>query len=145
MGRQAFEQLPEPLLSGIYAGDASKLSVQSTFPRLMDVERQYGGIIKGAIAQRKAARQRTGSPAPRYSPFVSLHCGLGELIDRLLAELEPSDIRREPALSAIEPETTGYRVTLSDGSNLFVDGVILATPAPATANLVEPLIPDLAI
>lgn len=144
MGRQAFEQLAEPLLSGIYAGDASKLSVQSTFPRLMDVERQYGGIIKGAIAQRKAARQRTGSPAPRYSPFVSLQGGLGELIDRLLVELEPSDIRRETALSAIEPENNGYRVTLSDGSNLFVDGVILATPAPATANLVEPLIPDLA-
>ncbi len=145
MGRQAFEQLAEPLLSGIYAGDAAKLSLQSTFPRLLDVEQQYGGIIKGAIAQRKAAKQRATSPtAPRYSPFVSLEGGLGELIARLVDELEPSDIRCNRALTSIAPDGNGYQVTLSDGTVLTVDGVILATPAPASADLVEHLIPPLA-
>lgn len=145
MGRQAFEQLAEPLLSGIYAGDAAKLSLQSTFPRLLDVEQQYGGIIKGAIAQRKAAKQRAASPtAPRYTPFVSLEGGLGELIDRLLEELAPSDIRRNTALTGIEPDGDGYKATLSDGSTIPVDGLILATPAPATADLVEQLIPAMA-
>lgn len=145
MGRQAFEQLAEPLLSGIYAGDAAKLSLQSTFPRLLDVEQQYGGIIKGAIAQRKAAKQRSTSPtAPRYSPFVSLEGGLGELIDRLVAELEPSDIRLDTALTSMEPAAEGYLATLSDGTSLTVNGVILATPAAASADLIEQLIPPLA-
>ncbi|MBA2452593.1 MAG: protoporphyrinogen oxidase, partial [Chloroflexia bacterium] len=81
MGRQAFENMAEPLLSGIYAGDASQLSLASTFPRLRDVELKHGGIIRGAIAQRKAQKAASSSsPTRKHTPFVSLENGMGEFI-----------------------------------------------------------------
>lgn len=145
MGRQAFENMAEPLLSGIYAGDASKLSLQSTFPRLRDVEREHGGIIKGAIAQRKAMQARAGGASPRkHTPFVSLAGGLGELIGALVAALESCDVRSGTALDHLEPAQNSYHVSLSDGSTLTVDGVLLSTSAPVTANLVEGISPSLA-
>jgi protoporphyrinogen/coproporphyrinogen III oxidase len=138
MGRQAFENMAEPLLSGIYAGDASKLSLTSTFPRLRDVEREHGSIIRGAIAQRKAMRARAYNQAARsYTPFVSLGNGLGELIGALVAALETCDLRQGTALTAISPVDRGYRAELSDGTVTTVDGVLLTTPAPVSASLLE--------
>ena len=138
MGRQAFENMAEPLLSGIYAGDAGKLSLQSTFPRLRDVEREHGGIIKGAIAQRKTMQARSGSqPQRKHSPFVSLTGGLGELIDALVAALEECDVRSATSLQSLEQSDSGYRAMLSDGTEIVVDGVLLATSAPISAGLVE--------
>lgn len=145
MGRQAFENMAEPLLSGIYAGDATKLSLASTFPRLRDVERQHGSIIRGAIAQRKAMSARSGSqPARKHTPFVSFQNGLSELIEGMVNALDACDLRLGSAVSSIEPVANGYRVALSDGSELAVDGVLLATPAPVSAGLVAELAPQLA-
>jgi protoporphyrinogen/coproporphyrinogen III oxidase len=138
MGRQAFENMAEPLLSGIYAGDASKLSLQSTFPRLRDVEREHGSIIRGAIAQRNAMQARGSNQTARpYTPFVSLGNGLGELIGALVAALDSCDLRNGTALTSISPANQRYRVELSDGTGMAVDGVLLTTSAPVSAGLVE--------
>ena len=138
MGRQAFENMAEPLLSGIYAGDASKLSLNSTFPRLRDVEREHGSIIRGAIAQRKAMWARGVNQTARpFTPFVSLGNGLGELIGALVAALESCDLRNETALTSISPVDQRYRVELSDGTGMTVDGLLLTTPAPVSAGLLE--------
>lgn len=133
VGCEAFEQLAEPLLSGIYAGDAQKLSLHATFPRLRDVERQHGGVIRGALAQRRAA---SGTPRQsQHTPFVSLAGGLGTLIDGLVATLERVELRGGVRLSAVEPHGAGYRLALADGSTLAVDGLVLATPANVSAEL----------
>jgi protoporphyrinogen/coproporphyrinogen III oxidase len=145
MGRQAFENMAEPLLSGIYAGDASTLSLQSTFPRLLDVEREHGSIIRGAIAQRKAMQARGSNQTARpYTPFVSLGNGLGELIGALVAALESCDLRHGTALASLSSKDNRYRAELSDGSEMTVDGVLLTTPAPASAQLLGHLSPSLA-
>lgn len=145
MGRQAFENMAEPLLSGIYAGDASKLSLQSTFPRLRDVEREHGGIIKGAIAQRKALKERgPGSVTRKHTPFVSLANGLGELIGALVAALESCDIRSGTALTDLQRTPSGFRAMLGDGTSLDVDGVLLTTSAPVSAALLADEAPNLA-
>lgn len=145
VGRQVFENMAEPLLSGIYAGDANRLSVQSTFPRLREVEKTHGGIIRGALAQRKAARSRPAGDAPRkHTPFVSLECGLGELIDGLRQALTGCDIHTETELVSLEALPDGYRATLSNGTQVELDGVLLATPAGISANLLDNDAPTLA-
>ncbi len=53
LGRAAYENLIEPLMSGIYAGDGDKLSLQATFPYLRDLENKHGGLVKGALAFRQ--------------------------------------------------------------------------------------------
>jgi protoporphyrinogen/coproporphyrinogen III oxidase len=144
MGRQAFENMAEPLLSGIYAGDATKLSLSSTFPRLRAVECQHGSIIRGAIAQRRAIKTNANSrPPSKHTPFVSLVGGMGELIGGLVATLEECDLRTGIAVEGIHRQEQGYRAELSDGSDLTVDGVLHTTSAPVTAAIVEADAPEL--
>src|SRR5262249_46128929 len=78
LGREALDQLAEPLMGGIYAGDVEALSMRATFPQLLELERRHGSLIRGAIAQRKALRDK-----PPVSTFFSLLGGMGELIDTL--------------------------------------------------------------
>ncbi|CAN5544384.1 protoporphyrinogen oxidase [soil metagenome] len=145
MGRQAFENMAEPLLSGIYAGDASQLSLASTFPRLRDVELKHGGIIRGAIAQRKAQKAAAStSPTRKHTPFVSLENGMGEFITALVNTLDGCDLWLETALQQLEQTPDGYRASLSDGSIVDVDGVLLSTPAPVSASILEASAPELA-
>jgi oxygen-dependent protoporphyrinogen oxidase len=75
-GEEAAEYLADPLLAGIHAGDADRLSVRALFPRLVEAERQSGSVIR-------AFRALQARPAPQGA-FVSLPGGTGELIDALL-------------------------------------------------------------
>lgn len=141
VGEQAFANLAEPLLSGIYAGDAERLGILSTFPRLRDVEARHGGLIRGALAIR---RQSESGHSRAHTPFVSFASGMGEIIERILAELEPSDVRSNAAVTAIRAEQGEYRVEINGQESLDADGVILATPAPVSAKLLVEIAPAMA-
>jgi len=144
LGNEAFERMAQPLLSGIYAGDAEQLSVFATFPRLRDAERRYGSLTRGMLAQRRQARQTTPA-GPRRSAFMSLQSGTGELIDTLVATLERVDLRTSTGASQIERLDDGrYAVTTSSGDRIDTDAVILAAPAYASAELMRPLDKSLA-
>jgi len=74
VGRQAFERMLEPLMAGIYAGDAEQMSVQATFPRFVELEQQYGSVIRGMMTARKVD---SSMPSGRKrTMFVSLKNGL---------------------------------------------------------------------
>ena len=83
LGQEAFDRLIEPLVAGIYAGDASELSVSATFPQFVDLEMRHGGLIKGALAQQQARRALQISNGPQRSLFVTLQGGLSDLVTRL--------------------------------------------------------------
>ena len=84
-GKQAFDRVLEPLMAGIYAGDAEQMSLKATFPRFLELEQQYGSIIRGmAAAKKKAPPPSSGA---RRTMFVSLKNGLGDLVEALAARL----------------------------------------------------------
>lgn len=68
-GQEAVERLADPLLSGIYGGDATQLSARTVLPRLVEMEAQYGSLTRGMLAAHKkmkaamAAKPRTGEAA----------------------------------------------------------------------------------
>lgn len=149
-GREAFERLIEPLMAGIYAGDAEQMSLQATFPRFAELERKYGSLIRGMLASRRAA-----ASAPRLGPartmFVSLRGGLGELVEALVRRLEQGgvDLRLGAGVQAIRvrsnrPGAWVYDVVLGDGRAVSADAVVLATPAYVSADLVRSLSPSAA-
>jgi protoporphyrinogen/coproporphyrinogen III oxidase len=129
-GREAYDWLIEPLLSGIYAGDGEQLSLAATFPILAQLERRSGSVLR-AMAQRK-------SPAPAGG-FVTLTGGLGELIDALAKRLPRDRIRLDAPVTAVERSGAAYRVRTADGSMIACDRAILALPAPAAARVIAPL------
>jgi oxygen-dependent protoporphyrinogen oxidase len=144
VGRQAFERMAEPLLSGIYAGDADRLSLLSTFPRLREMEQLYGSLVKAAIAQKRQAGQRPAAGGPRRTPFVSLSGGLGQLIDALEAQLERAQVLTGASVERLERSNGSYRLTTNAGARIDTDGVVLAAPAYAAAALLQPLDAELA-
>ncbi len=143
LGRDLFENLAEPLVSGIYSGDADQLSVLSTMPRLRQVEQEHGGIVRGAIAQRRAGAP-AGGQGPRLTPFVSLMGGMGQLVEAMGEALGESEIWLGVAAAGLSRAGDGYRLELAGGDTLAVDGVVLATPARVSADLLAPFAPELA-
>jgi len=141
LGREVYENVVEPLMSGIYAGDGEQLSLLATFPQLRQLERKYGSLIKGLLANQAAS----GEAGRNYPPFVSLRPGISELVTQLLARLTNIQIITGVGVKALTP-TTGerYAATLSDGQTISADALILTTPAFVTARLVEAIDPALA-
>ena len=72
-GREAYDALVEPLMTGIYGGDGDQLSLQATFPQLRALELEHGSVLRGLSAP----------PVSDRPPFVSLRGGMGALVDAL--------------------------------------------------------------
>ncbi len=136
MGREAYERLVEPLMSGIFAGDGEQLSLAATFPNLRELELQYGSVMRGLLA-----RPGGGSAVP---PFASLRGGMGELVAAIARRLTRTDVICGRAATEVRRAARGFTVGLAGGEALVADVVVVATPAFATAGLVESLDPELA-
>jgi protoporphyrinogen/coproporphyrinogen III oxidase len=133
-GREAYEALVEPLMTGIYGGDGDKLSLQATFPQLRVLELEHGSLLRGLT-----------TPAPsELPPFVSLRNGMGTLVDALRDSFERTHLVTGRAAVRVLPGDEGYRVELADGETHAADGVVVATPAYVTAELIADLDSELA-
>jgi oxygen-dependent protoporphyrinogen oxidase len=133
LGDEVFEKIVDPLMSGIYAGNSDDLSILTTFPRLRDLERTHGSIIKGLL-------RVSGTPAPprKRSMFLSLRGGMNGLVDAIVRQLDRSSVRTGVhVVSMTRP--ADYRLELSDGTTLDSGAVVLTTPAFAAAKIVRPL------
>jgi protoporphyrinogen/coproporphyrinogen III oxidase len=137
LGPEAYEYLVEPLTTGIYAGDGDRLSLAATFPGLRALELEHGSVIRGLLAQ----------PAPSgggLPPFVALRSGLGALVDAVVRVLGRTSVRTGAAAASLERGAAGYVLTLADGERIPADGIVLAVPAFAVAELLAGLDDDLA-
>ena len=132
-GDEVFERIVDPLMSGIYAGNSDELSINSTFPRLRDIERRHGSVIKGLLQMKAPPRQG--------SMFLSLRGGMKRLVDAIVARLDRQSIRTGVRVVSI---TGNYNLKLSDGSTINADEVVLTTPSYAAASMIRSLDRDLA-
>lgn len=147
LGRAAYENLIEPLMSGIYAGDGDRLSLGATFPYLRDLEVEYGGLAKGALLMRKKmAASRQSAPGSR-SAFLTPTTGLMEIVEALLGWLAQRgvELRAGAPVESLDYENGLYRARLPGGESLAAHGVILAAPAYAVGDMVQGLDPRLAL
>ncbi|MBV9124380.1 MAG: protoporphyrinogen oxidase, partial [Planctomycetes bacterium] len=85
-GAEVAEVFADALVTGIHAGDPSLLSMRAAFPRVANLEEQYGSVLKGFVRsarQRRAEAQARGEPYQRGSRLWSLRPGLRLLIESL--------------------------------------------------------------
>jgi oxygen-dependent protoporphyrinogen oxidase len=129
LGVEAAEAVMAPFVTGIYAGDADRLSIQAALPRLAALEAEHGGLLKGMIASRKKGKrvipvQRT----PR--------AGMGAIPQAIARSLGDS-VRLGARVTKIElgAGDRSARVTV-DGETIDAARLVLATPPYATADLV---------
>ncbi|MFA5262798.1 MAG: protoporphyrinogen oxidase [Opitutaceae bacterium] len=132
-GQEAVDYGLNPFVSGIYAGAPALLSAKYAFPKLWEIERQHGSIIKGMIASAKE-RKAAGLPKPR---IVSFRKGLQTLADTLASHLPPGAIRFGARVERIE-RNERWNVRWNNGQAGQcddVDAIVLALPAEALATI----------
>ena len=144
LGREAYENLIEPLMSGIYAGDGDHLSLASTFPYLRDLELKYGSLARGALEMRRKSVGKAVQGS--RSAFLTPTSGLAEIIEALVAYLEANqvDMRLRTRVTKLTKSGSSYQVQLETGATLDADAVVLATPAYVSGNLLEEIDGELA-
>ena len=146
LGREAYENLIEPLMSGIYAGDGDQLSLASTFPYLRDLELKSGSLARGALQMRRQiATQGKKVPGSR-STFLTPTTGLAEIVEMLVQQLSSrgAQLRLNMRALQINKLESHYQVRLENGEMLVADSIILATPAFTSGKLLVSLDPSLA-
>ena len=135
-GRETYEALVEPLMTGIYGGDGELLSLQSTFPQLRVLELEHGSVLRGLAAQ---PAQRGDLP-----PFVTLEPGMDALVTALVRGYERTRLVTGCGARRVTRAGDGYRVELEDGSALDAAWVVVAVPAFVAAELLEDVDTELA-
>jgi oxygen-dependent protoporphyrinogen oxidase len=140
-GRELVDRLADPLLSGIYGGEASTLSVRAVLPRFAEMERTHGSLARAMLAGRKQMSETGSQPARPL--FASLKNGMQQLVDALLSRLTRSALLINMPVDNLRAEAHGWRVSAGAKTDSF-DGAILATPAHSAARLLSSCSPELA-
>jgi len=134
-GREVVDYGLNPLVAGIYAGDPDKLSARHAFPRLWQLERTHGSLLRGFRAEAQARRARDEKAGA--TPIISFTRGLQVLPDSLAASLPSGVVRTETAVTAIIPGRP-WKIISSGGGSVATDefdAIVLALPASGLAQL----------
>ena len=138
LGAEALDVLVAPMLAGIFAGDPEKMSAGSTFPQLLEMEK------KGGLARALWTGGSGSARGPKsFSTFMTLKSGLSRVIEELAKSLPPGSVRTDSPASAIRRRSVRWEVSTPRGV-IEADAIISAAPAPACADAVEGLDPELA-
>jgi len=145
LGTEVLERVAQPLIGGVYAADPEKLSLAATMPRFLEMERDHRSII---LATRRAQRRRTqlqNESGARWSLFVSIDEGMGELVRRIEQKLPAGMVHLGEETTGLMWDDAGkhWQVQTNTG-DLVADAVICTQPAFSAGQLLSQLDPRLA-
>lgn len=130
-GTEVTEQLVDPLLGGLHAGDVSRLSVRSATPQLAALSDRHRSLVL-------ARRGRSAGGAPELVTFPS---GMSELVRALVAH-PGVEVRTSAPVHEVVRRADGYRLRLADGTHADACAVAVAAPAHAAKRMLAPLLGD---
>lgn len=134
LGDEVVENLIEPLLSGIYAGDIDRLSLLSTFPQFYQVEQKYGSLIRGMKKMTPAPKKAAGTEKKK-GIFLTVSSGLQSFVDAIEERLEPGSVIKGVRVDKVSKEGNGYMLRLSNGENLLADSMVVSAPHEAALHM----------
>ncbi len=148
LGKEALAKLIGPMVSGVFAGDPETMSLQSSFPRIHQLEQDYGGLIRALFllqkkrrAERKAGQDVAGPSGPG-GKLTSFAEGVETMIPAVASYLK-GEIRQGSSVVAVRKQSDGFIVEMEDGAVIEAEAVISACPAYAASALTAPLDRDL--
>jgi oxygen-dependent protoporphyrinogen oxidase len=139
LGPALVERLAGPLIGGVYGTPVDELSLLAVVPQLRDAERAHRSLMLASLAGGRARRGQPGG-----SPFVTLAGGTSQLTDALVAalgEMADGETRTGAAVTALEPVRGGFAVRLAGGERIRPEAVVLTTPGPVAAGLLDGFAP----
>jgi oxygen-dependent protoporphyrinogen oxidase len=165
LGREAFEQLVQPLAAGIWTADPARLSMAAACPEFFAMEIRDGSLWAGEQKRGRAAAGASQAAGARYGHFLTLASGMETLPRRLADHLAARGVQFitasatglqqrpdqvwEVSLSARAGGNvmggTEIAGAVSLSSTIEADAVIVAVPAGAAAELLRSADPTLAM
>ena len=125
-GREVLEYLAQPMLAGIYGAAPDRLSADEVIPRLVEYERRYGSVMRGAFRNRHRR--------PRGPLFQTLRDGLQALVTEIEKAIRPTCEIVHARVLRVTTAETGWQVSCDGASGEF-DNLVLATPAHEAGRL----------
>ena len=139
LGKEVTAALLDPLVTGIFAGDPDRLSLDATFPRLARMEEEHGSLFRALLAARRAKRagapaapEGSASPAASARTLWTFPGGLEEIIAALRERLG-SRLRLGAPVERVSRKARGYEVVLRSGEALSAAAVLCSLPPPRAA------------
>ena len=126
LGDEVVDNLIEPLLSGIYAGDIDELSLMALFPNFYDIEQEHRSLVLGLNRTMPKPPKSVKKTPSKKGMFISLSTGLEELVHQVEKRLEEGTVSKGTAVEKVEKADNGYRVTLANGKYEPADSVVIA-------------------
>ncbi|CAB4904878.1 MAG: protoporphyrinogen oxidase [Actinobacteria bacterium] len=145
LGDEVVDRLVEPLLGGVYAGQADRLSVAATMPALAASLPRHDSVLAAAAAARDAgARSREAAAGTPDGPvFATLPEGVGSLPQALVDALPAGTVRLRTPAHTLRRSAAGFELTVgADRQVIPADVVVLAVPAGKAARLLAEVAPD---
>jgi len=145
LGRGFADLLLDPMVSGIFAGDTRELSLEAVFPKMVAMEREYGGLFRALIAKSREAKRtgrKMGGPSGANAVLHTFREGMGELTAALASRLAGA-LRLASPVQALEVRDGGFLLRL-ENETVPADAVVLACPSWAAAEIIAGLDPDAA-
>lgn len=161
LGKECLDRLADPLVAGIYSSDPEIMSLEATFPILLQMEQKYGSLTRGMIAAMKsrhkspsqganqgggnarvAASPQAGASGSQRTLHMSFRGGMQDIIDEVCAVLDKEKILIDAEVLKVEEvkgadgEST-YKLHMAGGEVIEADAVILASPSNDTANIIK--------
>ncbi len=148
-GKEALDRLIQPMIGGIYTADPQTLSLRATLPRFLDMEREYGSVVRGLRKRRSGTGGDTGA---RYSLFVSFRGGMSTMIDALSRVIGQESIRMNTRVTGLQRASESdapcdqrpWRVEIDGRESIEADHVVLACGARRSADLLQQVDTELA-
>jgi oxygen-dependent protoporphyrinogen oxidase len=133
-GPEMVDRLADPLLSGVYGGEASQLSVRAVLARFAEMEAKHGSLGRAMLAARKKMAGAAKRPAPPL--FTSLKEGMQQMVKALVTRLDSNALRTSVPVQSVIAEDDGWTVSAGYQNEHF-DALIIATPAQAASALLR--------
>jgi oxygen-dependent protoporphyrinogen oxidase len=145
-GDEVVDRLVDPLLGGVYAGQATEISLEAALPNLAAVLMTSGGsLLEAATALVPPPASPSVSPGEQPPPapvFASVRGGMGRLAEAMGGGA--IEVRLSTTVRGIRRDGQGFVLTIGpvpDASELAADAVIVAVPASKAATLLRDLVP----
>lgn len=152
LGRETFERLVQPLVSGIYTADPEQLSMAATMPQFLDFERTRGSLLRATLSKRQTGRSSDQSDVEtpsltasgaRYGLFVTPRSGMAGLVNALADCLPRAAIHLNTLVTRVTRQADDRwhldlsSPTVTSHTPTAYDALIVALPAHAAARLIE--------
>ena len=135
-GGEAVDWLADPMLAGIYGGAAEHLSARAVLPRMVEIERTKGSLIR-------ALEKGGGSRTPAQPLFTTLRGGMQVLVRKLVANLDRRNISVNQDVEGLTLNAGSWELKTAGGTSTF-DSIVCALSAFGAAALLRSAGPELA-